>query len=49
MKIEKYYVPKFEIFLRMPSFHFDTDSHIEATVENEFTFDKLGYGNVKMR
>ena len=25
VKIEKYYVPMFEVFLRMPSFHFDTD------------------------
>ena len=24
-------------------------SYIEATVENEFTFDKLGYGNCQMR
>ena len=24
-------------------------SFIEATVENEFTFDKLGYGNCQMR
>ena len=24
-------------------------SHIEATVENEFTFDKLGFGNCQMR
>ena len=26
VKIEKYYVPIFEVFVRMPSFHFDTDT-----------------------
>jgi hypothetical protein len=49
VKIEKYYVPMFEVFLRMPSFHFDTDNVIEATVEHEFTFDKIGYGNCLIR
>ena len=39
----------FEVFLRMPSFHFDTDNVIEATVEHEFTFDKIGYGNCLIR
>ena len=33
----------------MPSFHFDTDNVIEATVEHEFTFDKIGYGNCLIR
>ena len=49
MKVEKYYVPMFEVFLRMPSFHFDTDNYIEATVEHEFTFDKIGFGYCKIR
>ena len=39
----------FEVFLRMPAFHFDTDTAIEATVENEFTFDKIGFGNCLIR
>ena len=49
MKVEKYYVPMFEVFLRMPSFHFDTDNVITATVENEFTFDKIGFGYCNIR
>lgn len=49
VKIEKYYVPIFEVFVRMPSFHFDTDTFIEANVNHEFTFDKLGYGNIHVR
>ena len=50
VKIEKYYVPMFEVFVRMPSFHFETDSYIEANVWSEYTFDKvkhmLKYRNV---
>ena len=49
VKIEKYYVPMFEVFVRMPSFHFDTDAVIEANVNHEFTFDKLGYGEIRVR
>ena len=49
MKIEKYYVPKFETFVRMPSFHFSTDEYIEAEVESEFTFDKKGFGDCIFR
>ena len=41
VKIEKYYVPMFEVFVRMPSFHFETDSYIEANVWSEYTFDKV--------
>ena len=33
----------------MPSFHFDTDNVITATVENEFTFDKIGFGYCNIR
>ena len=32
----------FEVFVRMPSFYFDTDDYIEATVTSEYTFDKVG-------
>ena len=39
----------FEVFVRMPSFHFDTDAVIEANVNHEFTFDKLGYGEIRVR
>jgi hypothetical protein len=49
VKIEKYYVPKFETFVRMPSFHFSTDEYIEAEVESEFTFDKKGFGDCIFR
>ena len=41
VKIEKYYIPMFEVFVRMPSFYFDTDDYIEATVTSEYTFDKV--------
>lgn len=41
VKIEKYYVPMFEVFVRMPSFHLETDNYIEATVTSEYTFDKV--------
>ncbi len=49
VKIEKYYVPKFETFVRTPSFHFSTDEYIEAEVESEFTFDKKGFGDCIFR
>jgi hypothetical protein len=34
IKVEKYYRPKFEVFVRMPTFVFDTDqvSHLFALV-----------------
>ena len=38
----------FEVFVRMPSFHFETDSYIEATVTSEYTFDKVKY-NLKIQ
>ena len=49
VKIEKYYIPMFEVFVRMPSFHFDTDKFIEATVSHEYTFDKEGFGHTTVR
>ena len=42
-------MPKFETFVRMPSFHFSTDEYIEAEVESEFTFDKKGFGDCIFR
>lgn len=49
IKIEKYYIPMFETFVRMPSFHFSDDEGIEVNVNTEYTFDKLGYSDVILR
>lgn len=49
VKIEKYYVPMFEVFVRMPSFHLETENYIEATVTSEYTHDKEGFGNALVR
>ncbi|XP_023330082.1 CD109 antigen [Eurytemora carolleeae] len=32
VKVEKYYVPKFETFVSMPAFHFPSESHVEVIV-----------------
>ena len=46
VKIEKYYIPMFEVFVRMPSFHLETENYIEATVTSEYTHDKVYHINV---
>ena len=36
----------FEVFVRMPSFHLETENYIEATVTSEYTHDKVYHINV---
>ena len=42
--MEKYYVPKFEVYVRMPTFVFDTDKYIEADVAAIYPWEKTAKG-----
>ena len=45
VKVEKYYRPKFEVFVRMPTFIFDTDNIIKAEVSSAYLFEKQANGS----
>ncbi len=49
VKVEHYYNPKFELFVRMPPFIFDTDEYIEVSVKAYYPFEKIANGNVHLR
>lgn len=49
IKVEKYYMPKFEVHVRMPTFVLDTDKYIEATVTALYPWEKIAHGNVQLR
>ncbi len=49
VKVEKYYVPKFEVYVRMPTFVLDTDKYIEADVAAFYPWEKTARGNVNLR
>ena len=49
MKVEKYYPPMFEVFVRMPTFVLDTDTNIEAQVSAAYTYEKTARGNIILR
>ena len=43
--MEKYYAPKFEVYVRMPTFVFNTDKYIEAMVQAVYPWEKTAKGN----
>ena len=47
--MEKYYRPKFEVFVRMPTFIFDTESVIKAEVSSAYLFEKEAKGSIILR
>ena len=49
MKVEKYYPPMFEVFVRMPTFVLDTDITIKAQVSAAYTYEKTAKGNIELR
>ena len=49
IKVEHYYNPKFEVFVRMPAYVYETDDYIEASVKAVYTFEKLAKGHVYLR
>ena len=49
VKVEKYYVPKFEVYVRMPTFVLDTDKFIEADVSAFYPFEKEAKGDISVR
>jgi hypothetical protein len=49
VKVEHYYNPRFEVFVRMPPYILDTDENVEVSVKALFTFEKMAYGNVHLR
>ena len=49
LKVEKYYRPKFEVFVRMPTFIFDTESIVKAEVSSAYLFEKEAKGSITLR
>lgn len=49
IKVEKYYEPKFEVYVRMPTFILDTDKYIEADVSAFYPFEKKVRGDIHLR
>ena len=47
--MEKYYNPMFEVFVRMPTFVFDTDQVIKADVSATYPWEKTAHGTVLLR
>lgn len=48
VKVEKHYLPKFEIVVTMPAFILDTEELINAYVDGSFVVERLARGNVKL-
>ena len=49
IKVEKHYLPPFELVVAMPSFALDTDEFLEASVEGAFITERIAKGNVTFR
>lgn len=49
IKVEKYYEPKFEVYVRMPTFVLDTDKFIEAEVSAVYPWEKTAKGDIQLR
>ncbi len=49
IKVEKYYNPQFEVFVRMPTFVFDNDQFIEAQVSAAYLYEKTAKGRMTLR
>jgi len=48
-KVEKYYLPKFDVYVRMPTFVLDTDKFIEANVFAVAYWEKIFKGDIYLR
>ncbi|TRY72565.1 hypothetical protein TCAL_06513 [Tigriopus californicus] len=48
VKVEKHYLPKFEIVVTMPAFILDSEELINAYVDGSFVVERLAKGNVKL-
>ena len=49
VKVEKYYMPMFEVFVRMPTFVFDTENVISAQVSAAYLYEKTAKGSIHLR
>ena len=49
IKVEKFYDPKFEVYVRMPTFILDTEKYIEAEVSGFYPYEKTVKGDVHIR
>ena len=49
VKVEKFYQPKVEVFVRMPTFVLDTDKYIEASVIGVQPMEKVSRGDIQLR
>ncbi len=48
VKVEKHYLPLYELVVASPAFVMDTDESIEASVEGAFVTERLAKGNVEI-
>ena len=49
IKVEKFYDPKFEVYVRMPTFILDTEKYIEAEVSAFYPYEKTVKGDIHLR
>jgi hypothetical protein len=49
IKVEKHYLPHYEVVVVMPNFVLDTDDVIEAAVEGAFITERIAKGNVAVK
>ena len=48
IKVEKHYLPFFEIVVSMPDYALDTDEFIEASVDGTFITERVAKGDVRV-
>jgi uncharacterized protein YfaS (alpha-2-macroglobulin family) len=49
IKVEKYYRPQFEVFVRMPTFVFEDDIAVTAQVSAAYLYEKTAKGRMFVR
>ena len=49
VKVEKYYEPKFEVYVRMPTFVQDSAPFVEADVSGFYPWEKTVRGDINLR
>ena len=49
IKVEKYYNPKFEVYVRMPTFILDSEEYIEASISAVYPWEKTAKGNIYLK
>lgn len=48
VKVEKHYLPMYELVVTAPAFVVDTEKHIEVTVDAAFVTERIAKGNITL-